>query len=110
LITLGFPRSDTQNIVPARDDVERQLETLPRGGRREVRRRAGRLPEQLDLSTIAVHNEDQAVGCGRNPVYAHELAWTGSLRAELGQILALTIENHDARVHQSVGDQNPPIR
>ena len=43
------------------------------------------------------------------PVDGHELAWAGPFVPNSVRCSPLGIENHDARVHQSVDDQDTPV-
>ena len=108
-MTLGFPRSDTQTSVPFATTSSGSSNPFQTAIDSNFELAGLRFPEQLDLTAIAVHDEDRAVRCDRHPVHGHELAGAGALRAELGQVFALGIEHHDARVRQSVADQHPPV-
>ena len=59
----GLPEIGHPDVVPAHEDVEWQLETLPCSDRREFDVAPGDVPGTAGPAAIAVQGEDHAIGC-----------------------------------------------
>ena len=58
---------------------------------------------------VTVGHVDLAVGPDSQAVHTVELTASSPAFAELGDVVAVGIQDDDARVDESVGNQHPPI-
>ena len=104
---LGLPEVGHPDLVPARDDVERQLEPLPGGDRRSS------ISPPAPLGTVAPdgHRDPRRRPCRRargHPVHGHDLAGAGPFVPNSLRSLPCASSTTTRVFIESVGDQHPP--